>query len=68
MTLPTRSQTEPHHTIRTPHVPQHRTGAPEGTPVRGTMMQQNDLRDTRGWAWEELNLRPHAYQACALTT
>ena len=21
-----------------------------------------------GWAWEELNLRPHAYQACALTT
>jgi len=20
------------------------------------------------WAWEELNLRPHAYQACALTT
>lgn len=21
-----------------------------------------------GWGWEELNLRPHAYQACALTT
>ena len=20
------------------------------------------------WAWEDLNLRPHAYQACALTT
>lgn len=20
------------------------------------------------WAWQELNLRPHAYQACALTT
>ncbi len=20
------------------------------------------------WAWEELNFRPHAYQACALTT
>jgi hypothetical protein len=20
------------------------------------------------WGWEELNLRPHAYQACALTT
>ena len=20
------------------------------------------------WDWEELNLRPHAYQACALTT
>ena len=23
---------------------------------------------TRWWAGEELNLRPHAYQACALTT
>jgi len=22
----------------------------------------------RGWAWVELNYRPHAYQACALTT
>ena len=22
---------------------------------------------TYKWAWEELNLRPHAYQACALT-
>ena len=21
-----------------------------------------------GWAWQDLNLRPHAYQACALTT
>ena len=20
------------------------------------------------WAWEDLNFRPHAYQACALTT
>ena len=20
------------------------------------------------WVWEDLNLRPHAYQACALTT
>jgi len=20
------------------------------------------------WAWDELNVRPHAYQACALTT
>ena len=20
------------------------------------------------WAWKELNFRPHAYQACALTT
>ena len=22
----------------------------------------------QSWAWKELNLRPHAYQACALTT
>ena len=25
------------------------------------------LRGRRGWAWEDLNLRPHPYQGCALT-
>ena len=27
-----------------------------------------DLFLHQWWAWQELNLRPHAYQACALTT
>ncbi len=34
--------------------------ATEVCPVRGFRLAQ--------WAWEESNLRPHAYQACALTT
>ena len=25
-------------------------------------------RPDQWWAWEDLNFRPHAYQACALTT
>ena len=33
---------------------------PECNSVRGFYLKE--------WAWEELNLRPHAYQACALTT
>ena len=32
----------------------------------GTNGKRGDLIEQ--WAWEELNLRPHAYQACALTT
>ncbi len=27
-----------------------------------------DLEGQKWWAWEDLNFRPHAYQACALTT
>jgi hypothetical protein len=27
-----------------------------------------DVRVLQWWAEKELNLRPHAYQACALTT
>ena len=27
-----------------------------------------DIEAPKRWDWEELNLRPHAYQACALTT
>jgi hypothetical protein len=32
---------------------------------RGSAMWGYDLSE---WAWVELNYRPHAYQACALTT
>ena len=28
----------------------------------------SDLKKSEWWAWEDSNLRPHAYQACALTT
>ncbi len=37
--------------------------------LRGTVVRRILLRKTRRW-WveEDLNLRPHAYQACALTT
>ena len=31
-----------------------------GKPLRGSAFLK--------WAWVELNYRPHAYQACALTT
>ena len=57
---------------------------PCSTLERGPPGQQHDLSDgeieevaqalqqlTVGsgeWAWVELNYRPHAYQACALTT
>ena len=30
--------------------------------------QIGDRPGDREWAWVELNYRPHAYQACALTT
>ena len=26
------------------------------------------MREPEWWAWKDLNFRPHAYQACALTT
>ena len=38
------------------------TGFPGRSPGKPVMMR------IVGWAWEELNLRAHAYQACALTT
>jgi hypothetical protein len=34
-------------------------------------LSDSEVTEAKGflqWAWEELNLRPHAYQACALTT
>jgi hypothetical protein len=34
-------------------------------------LSDSEVAEAKGflqWAWEELNLRPHAYQACALTT
>ncbi len=32
------------------------------------MLSQLSYNPSPWWGWEELNLRPHAYQACALTT
>lgn len=37
------------------------------TPLMGQSAFQLHWKD-RWWAEEDLNLRPHAYQACALTT
>jgi hypothetical protein len=46
-------------------------------PVRVEMVKQKPRPASKGqtghavatkWAWVELNYRPHAYQACALTT
>ena len=41
---------------------------PESTGGRVMSLLLNVLRFFREWACEELNLGPHAYQACALTT
>ncbi len=38
--------------------------SPQGAPTR----QPSLLRSAGWWARDELNVRPHAYQACALTT
>jgi hypothetical protein len=36
------------------------------SPARCEITKRGD--DFNQWAWVELNYRPHAYQACALTT
>ena len=36
--------------------------------IKRVIYSGTDLRDLWQWAWVELNYRPHAYQACALTT
>lgn len=33
----------------------------------GPVTRRRMLRSTKWWAWEDLNFRPHAYQARALT-
>ena len=38
------------------------------SPVKALMQPASCRPLSFEWAWEELNLRPHAYQACALTT
>ena len=44
------------------------TGLEPVTPcLQGRCSSQLSYSPPR-WAWQELNLRPHAYQACALTT
>ena len=45
----------------------------EGRGVRGKQAPHDHASDggaatSDEWAWVELNYRPHAYQACALTT
>ena len=37
-------------------------------PIRDPSKLSFDGNPVRWWAEKELNLRPHAYQACALTT
>ena len=32
------------------------------------MLSQLSYTPNCWWVWEDLNFRPHAYQACALTT
>ena len=32
------------------------------------MVEEHEIAGGPKWAWVELNYRPHAYQACALTT
>ena len=34
----------------------------------GPKIKRSDIRLRLWWAWEDLNFRPHAYQACALTS
>ena len=49
---------------------------PKGAPSNRTIKHMNPMRlmivsVRNAWQWwveEDLNLRPHAYQACALTT
>ena len=36
--------------------------------VKGMCVKPLHQRAIKWWAWGDLNLRPHAYQACALTT
>ena len=33
-----------------------------------TDLEVDEVLELAKWAWVELNYRPHAYQACALTT
>ena len=42
--------------------------APRKLGSRGATSWSDEVRRARQWAWVELNYRPHAYQACALTT
>ncbi len=39
-----------------------------GCVMQSIRILKSAFRNAEGWGWEELNLRPHAYQACALTT
>jgi len=52
--------------IVTGNVTADRAGAETETPRDSTTVSGADASDP--WAWVELNYRPHAYQACALTT
>ena len=45
-------------------------GRPNTKPVLGGQIEadRGHAPEVRWWVEEDLNLRPHAYQACALTT
>ena len=46
-----------------------RTGfEPMNAAVKGQCVKPLHQRAKKWWAWGDLNLRPHAYQACALTS
>ena len=41
---------------------------PMNAAVKGQCVKPLHQRAKKWWAWGDLNLRPHAYQACALTS
>ena len=52
-------------------VPPIKTGASLAPLLKAenlTDAQIGEVLELTKWAWVELNYRPHAYQACALTT
>ena len=55
--------------LRGDHIGVYTAASTRMPPVRTPRPpKRSGARIHRKWAWEELNLRPHAYQACALTT
>ena len=51
--------------------PQYGGGKEVRTPdplLAKQVLSQLSYTPNNWWVWEDLNFRPHAYQACALTT
>ncbi len=45
-----------------------RKSAKAGKPASGLISGSPTPDSWRWWAWDDLNVRPHPYQGCALTT